>query len=48
MNETELEELFKMIDKYLADSEYKAMSLECLIGKYVKSRDINVDWIEVY
>ncbi len=48
MNEIELEELFKMIDKYLVNDEYKASGLEELVAQYVKSRNLNVDWIEVY
>ena len=51
MNETEIEELFKLMDKYIGeevDACDRAITIEQLIAEYVKSRHLDIDWIEVY
>lgn len=51
MNETEKEHMFKLMDKYVTertDDGYCAMEIEQLIVEYVKSRHLDIEWIEVY
>lgn len=50
---TDLEEkmLFELIDKYTGyeiDDGYKVMELEKMIIEYAKSRDIDLDYVEIY
>ena len=51
MTDLETKILYELIDKYIGyeiDDGYKVMGLEKLVIEYAKSRDIELDYVEVY
>lgn len=51
MTELEKEIMFKLIDKFTCcelDDGYMIMDLERLIVEYAKSRNIELDYVEIY
>lgn len=51
MTDLEKKIMFELIDKftcYEPDDSYKAMDLERLILEYAKSRNIDLDYVEIY
>lgn len=51
MTELEKRIMFELIDKftgYEIDDGYRVMDLERLVIEYAKSRDIELDYVEIY
>lgn len=51
MTELETKILFELIDKYTGyeiDDGYKVMELEKMIIEYSKSRNVGLDYVEIY
>lgn len=51
MTDLETNILFSLIDKYTGyeiDDGYRVMELEKLIIEYAKSRNIDLDYVEIY